>query len=125
MALTPRYKPSWLNWAGNSQAETLIGYIDDLDVYYEKSNTDPTISTTATMEEHLYVVGPIERALHVIDGCAVHNFDAYRIEDNRLTSVLEEDAQDIHMSLSDLCQLYQLAVDHGYITNEEQDGIPE
>lgn len=116
VALTPRYKPSWTQWQQMTNAEALIAYIDDLDVYYERVDDDPNLTATPETNEYFYVVGPTKRNLRPDTG-PEYNFDSYPIRDNKLDT--EGCMTDIHMSLSDLCQLYQLAVEHGYITNED------
>lgn len=116
VALTPRYTPSWTKRQNATDVEVLIAYIDDLDVYYEKTTDDPNLTATPETNEYFYVVGPSSRNLRPDTG-PEDNFDSYPISDNKINT--EGCMTDIYMSLSDLCQLYQIAVEHGYITNED------
>jgi hypothetical protein len=105
VALTPRHTPSWT--PSSSGREEFLGYVGDFDIYYEDHDDDTHI---------VYVVGPPERQIR---SGSPHNFDPYQIDGDTLRLHDEIGGQDLHLDLHDMCQLYQLAVEHGYITNED------
>jgi len=110
--LTPRHRPSWKTWTVPHN-EVFIGYVNDLDIYYEDQTEDEG-------SEYIFVVGPKDRKLHG----TLYNFDAYVIKDGRIVMDGETD-HDIHVDLHEMCLIYQLAVEHGHIKTEEEDGIQE
>ena len=112
MELTPRHKPSWKTW-DTSQDEVFIGYVNDLDIYYEDQKLDEG-------NEYIFVVGPDDRKLHA----SQYNFDSYVIEGNGLVGD-DQTNIDIHVGLDEMCLIYQLAVERGLIIAEEDNGIQE
>lgn len=115
MELTPRHTPSWKTWAV-SQDEVFIGYANDLDIYYEDQTEN-----TGDGNEYIFVVGPDDRKLRANSG---YNFDSYVIEDGKIVMDDQHD-HDIHVGLDEMCLIYQLAVERGYIKAEEDNGIQE
>jgi hypothetical protein len=91
----------------------LIGYVNDLDIYYEDQTEDGGF-------EYIFIVGPKDRKLRATD----YNFDSFIIEGNRLMMDDQTDS-DIHVGLDEMCLIYQLAVERGYIKAEEEGGIQE
>lgn len=112
MKLTPRHKPSWATWQG-SRNEVLVGYVNDLDIYYEDQTEDGGF-------EYIFIVGPKDRKLQATQ----YNFDSFVIEGNALSGESQY-RQDIHVDLHEMCLIYQLAVERGCIKTEEEDGIQE
>ena len=101
----PRYKPTY----DNNNAEVFLGYAGDIDVWTE-------LADAYAGERWIIVVGPKDRKLRPETG---HNFDIYPVENNVLSSrFIESDGKDVHVELPEMCQIYSLCVEHGYITTE-------
>jgi len=107
--LKRRWKP---HWSGMGD-ERFIGHAGELDVYYEYRELDPTdLSYT-----QVYLVGPDSR----IKGNRGYNFDGYDIVDGSRI-VPDESALDVHVELSEMCEVYRLAAGAGLIVLEADDG---
>ena len=103
--MEPRYEPTY----NHNGAEVFLGHAGDIDVWTELADKDAG-------ERWIIVVGPKNRKLRPN---IIHNFDVYPAENNVLSSrLLELDGKDIHVELSEMCQVYALCVEHGYITTE-------
>lgn len=102
--MEPRYEPTY----DNNGAEVFLGHAGDIDVWTEWNG-----DYGDKEERWIIVIGPTDRKL-----CdSTHNFDIYPVEGNKLSSrLLELDGKDIHVELSEMCQVYALCVEHGYIT---------
>jgi len=101
----PRYEPTY----NNNGNEEFLGHAGEIDVWTELADKD-------AMERWIVIVGPTNRKLRPETG---HNFDVYPAENNVLSSrLLELDGKDIHVELSEMCQVYALCVEYGYITTE-------
>ena len=103
--MEPRYEPSYRV----DGEEKFLGYAGDIDVWTEVTISDGT--------RIIILVGPKERRVEGAE--SVHNFDVYPVERGMLSQkYLETDGKDIHVELSEMCQVYALCVEHGYITTE-------
>ena len=103
----PRYKPTY----NNNNNEVFLGYAGDIDVWTEWND-----DYGDKEERWVIVIGPEDRKLRLETG---HNFDIYPVENNVLSSrFLEQDGKDVHVELAEMCQVYALCVEHGYITTE-------
>jgi hypothetical protein len=105
--MQPRYEPTY----NNNSREEFIGYAGDIDVWTERSD-----DYTNEKEQWVILVGPQERKLRYdVD----HNFDVYPVRGNVLSDTyIEQDGKDLHVELPEMCQVYQLCVERGYITTE-------
>jgi hypothetical protein len=102
--MQPRYEPTY-NPTGN---EEFLGYAGELDVWAEKSDRG---------ERWIVLIGPEDRRIEGVE--SVHNFDVYVVEEGMLSSkFIEQDGKDVHVELPEMCQVYQLCVERGYITTE-------
>jgi hypothetical protein len=106
--MEPRYRPGWNTWG--EDGEIFIGQVGAVDVYFQ----DHTDDTSSGPEFYIYVVGPEERMLEHEE--VAHNFDGYQIVGGTL--VMGGGVQDIHIELSEMCAIYQLCVERGYIKEE-------
>jgi hypothetical protein len=107
MTLTPRWVPDWNAWGDAAGGEMFVGQAGEIDVYFQ----DHTDASSSVPEHCIYVVGPQERVTG--EGGGIHNFDGYQIVDGSL--VLGGEVQDIHIELSEMCEIYRLCVERGYI----------
>lgn len=99
--MLPRYKPEWQEDDG---LELLIGHIGPLDIYYEPE--------TNAHGEWILVVGPPERK----NRDTPYNFDVYEIGHNPPALTESQwSSLDIHVELSEMCEIYQLAVERGLL----------
>jgi hypothetical protein len=105
MTLTPRWVTGWSTWG--EDGEIFIGQAGEIDVYYQ----DHSDEHSSGPERYIYVVGPQERMLENDE--IAHNFDGYQIVDGNL--VLGGGVQDIHIELAEMCEIYRLCVERGYI----------
>lgn len=110
VALTPRYIPSWTAHIGSAPKEEFLGHVGELDAYYQDHRIEGG-------SEVAYIVGPSSR---LIKRGSPHNFDAYRIEDGALELHDNIDTQDLHLDLHDMCLLYQLLEDKGFMHKEKE-----
>ena len=102
----PRHKPTY----ANNIAQVFLGYAGDIHVWTE-------LADAYAGERWIIVIGPQERWIEGDKN--IHNFDIYPVENNVLSSrCLEQDGKDIHVELAEMCQVYALCVEHGYITTE-------
>ena len=104
--MKPRYEPNW----NGSEDEVLIGYVGPLDIYYE--------DVVADGEEWIIVVGPNERMVR--PRSAGFNFDVYDIIDGSRIVRNPNSPPDVHVELTEMCEIYALAISLGYM--ETADG---
>jgi hypothetical protein len=105
MAPVKRWKPSW----DRGGAEALIGHAGALDVYYEDRRGD-------SFPSRIFVVGPPSRK----KSARTFNFDAYDVI-NGTSIVPDANAHDVHVELSEMCEIYRLAAEAGAIKLEADD----
>lgn len=104
--MEPRYEPTY----NHNGAEVFLGCAGDLDVWTELADKDAG-------ERWIIVIGPQERWIEGDKN--IHNFDIYPVENNLLSDrLLKADGKDVHVELPEMCQIYSLCVEHGYITTE-------
>jgi hypothetical protein len=102
MALERRWKPNWAS-TGN---ESLLGYAGEIDVYCEYHGLDTPV----------FLVGPDSRKKTERG----YNFDRYYIVDGSRI-VPDESAFDVHVELSEMCEVYRLVAAAGLIELEVDD----
>lgn len=100
----PRYKPNWTSSGG----EIFLGHAGEVDVYFEDHGK----------EAFVYVVGPVDRYLR----SGSYNFDAYDITADSVLIQGDHEARDIHLELHEMCELYKILTDWGYL-KEQADGL--
>jgi len=102
--MKPRYQPTY----DNNGAEEFLGHVGELDVWTELN------SDYKQPERWIILVGPEERKLKAGTD---HNFDVYPVENNVLSprNIVDGD-QDIHVELHEMCKVYEMCVERGYIT---------
>ena len=93
-----RYLSAW-----KAADEWFLGCAGEIDVYYECGGDEG--------EHFIYVVGPGHRTLRNNGS----NFDVYVIEDGGVLSIHEETFKDIHVELSEMCEIYQLIQEKGLL----------
>lgn len=90
--MEPRYTPAW-----SPGDERFLGHAGEIDVYYEYNNDDEV--------DNVYIVGPAHRKLREE---TTYNFDPYAIEGGSILVLQDEGMKDIHIELSEMCEIYQL-----------------
>lgn len=99
--MKPRHDPGY----EKNGREELIGYANDIDVYWEPI---PDHDFTG----YVLIVGPEERKVYNTIGDSVFNYDVFTIEDGVLQ---EEGTRDLHITPYDMCLIYHLLAEHGVI----------
>jgi hypothetical protein len=101
-----RWKPSWVE-DDRSANEVLIGRVGLFDVYYE-------YDYEGSGQHWIMLVGPDPKKLDPISKC---NFDVYVIENRSSLEPYEHihGRQDLHIELAEMCEIYRLCVERGYI----------
>jgi hypothetical protein len=97
-----RYTP---DWGQDDGGEELIGAVGPLDIYYEFRHDIGECSAL--------VVGPPERLFRQQ---SQSNFDVYTIVDKSRLEGYPHHNFDVHIELHEMCELYALLVEKGYIT---------
>lgn len=106
--MKPRYTPPWDSEDVDDDGDTIfLGYAGELDAYVQLDNT-----------RRYLVVGPVHRLL---DPGISLNFDAYSLRAGSLMCLAR---QDLHIDLSEMCEVYQLLEAGGYLKQEKSDGAP-
>lgn len=95
----PRYEHRLITWAPG-----FLSRLGELDVW---------IRTYDDGETYVYVVGPEHRRVRPHSG---FNHDRFLVTDNGLEN--DED-QDLHIELYEMCLLYQLCQEHGILKIKE------
>jgi hypothetical protein len=102
MALERRWQANWVS----SGKERLLGYAGEIDVYCEYIE----------IETPVFLVGPDSRKKTERG----YNFDRYDIVDGSRI-VPDESAFDVHVELSEMCEVYRLVAAAGLIELEVDD----
>ena len=92
--MKPRYEPAYDQT--NYPKETLVGYIEEFDMYIDETNPDGDVIT---------LIG--ERLED-----QVNNFDTFRVNGNELERVYPTD---LNITPYHMCLIYAKAIEHGVI----------
>ncbi len=100
--MKPRYRPTYKE----NGREVFLGHIGELDIYHEwPEDRDGAM--------WVIIVGPVSRKTK---GPNAHNYDIYDIENGCL---VPDQTLDLHIYPHEMCELYRLLIEKGYINETE------